>query len=615
MVFARLNPPDPVRRQAGRSAVALCRALAIAITLCAGGSLAFCAGEAKPTTPIDLQPYRVAIELSFSIRPDLDSAFRSQVIDQVRQGLDRSLGNLWEFTIQADRGHRPAGRDALERVRQAEVQVRYGTEGLDKLFLLSVEVQGGGFRVCGREWDSITSQLGPIHQADFFDRREVSRNLLSLLQGLFRPVAAISQARNGPLLLHPKGGGLAPHDEHWLPVTEGALFEAYYRYLNKEQVVERVQQVPWTYLTAGTMEAGACPVTVTSGLRGAISARRRRIEVVALMVRQRSASTRLTLVTFPPRRRPLGGIEVEIMSAARKEGHSSAETRSAGDKAAGEMAAQEHDSVPTVRLVTDRNGRVDVSSPEEADGKPVWLMVRSGQNLLAKVPFVPGIRAEEVLELPDDTLRLEVEGEVAQLQSELVDTVARRAVLSALARNRAKARDWEGADDYLKQVAAVPKSTTFLASLNAIRINGLDASRAQKDRMTELRVKRLCDETAELIKNYLEDEKLNELREEIAELKQIAQEDEAAEKQFGAEKKPPSATGKKTAVKPAAGKPEVDTLPSEAAAAGSTTETSTDAPSEKEATSETKDSKNGAMPGTDAKPGGEPRPKPKGPAF
>jgi len=588
----------------------------MAITLCAGGPLAFCAEESKPATPIDLQPYRVAIELSFSMRPDLDSAFRSQVIDQVRQGLDRSLGNLWEFTIQADRSHRPAGRDALERVRQAEVQVRYGTEGLDKLFLLSVEEQGGGFRVCGREWDSITSQLGPIHQADFFDRREVSGNLLSLLQGLFRPVATISQARNGPLLLHPKGAGLAPHDEHWLPVTEGALFETYYRYLNKEQVVERVQQVPWTYLTAGTMEAGTSPVTVTSGLRGAISARRRRIEVVALMVRQRSASTRLTLVTFAPRRRPLGGIEVEIISASRKEADASAESRSAGDKAAGETTLPDHPPVSTVRLVTDRNGRVDVTSPDDADGKPVWLFVRSGQNLLAKVPFVPGIRAEEVLELPDDTLRLEVEGEVAQLQSELVDTVARRAVLSALARNRAKARDWEGVDDYLKQVAAVPKSTTFLASLNAIRINGLDASRAQKDRMTELRVKRLCDETAELIKNYLEDDKLSELREEITELKQIAREDEAAEKQFGTEKKKPASSApKKSSAKPAAAKPSDEETASEPAAAVAPTESSADAPPEKDATSETKDSTDGEKPATDAKPKGEPRPKPKGPAF
>jgi hypothetical protein len=211
----------------------------------------------------------------------------------------------------------------------------------------------------------------------------------------------------------------------------------------------------------------------------------------------------------------LGGIEVEVLS----EIHSGQEQTPAA-------------AVETPRiLVTDRNGQVTLAGATQPLEKPLWLFVRSGQNLLARVPIVPGIRADEVLELPDDTLRLEVEGQVAQLQSELVDTVARRAVVAAMARNRAKSRQWTEVDEFLKKLQTMPGATAFAADLSAIRLNSIKTARSHKDKATELRIQKLCDETAELIRNYLDDDKVRELQEEIVELKKVAAEDAAAEAQ------------------------------------------------------------------------------------
>jgi hypothetical protein len=179
------------------------------------------------------------------------------------------------------------------------------------------------------------------------------------------------------------------------------------------------------------------------------------------------------------------------------------------------------------RLVADRNGLVVVSSSMAPAGQPVWLYVRSGQALLARVPFVPGVQSVETLELPDDTLRLETEGRVALLQAELVDAVARRAVLLAQAKGRAKAQDWDGVAEAFRQIDGMRKAPSFTVDINAIRIPALKLAKARRDRTTAARIEKLCDETAELVNNYLDEDKVKEVRDELAEMRQLSS-DEAA---------------------------------------------------------------------------------------
>jgi hypothetical protein len=190
--------------------------------------------------------------------------------------------------------------------------------------------------------------------------------------------------------------------------------------------------------------------------------------------------------------------------------------------------------------VADRNGQVTLNASLSATGRPVWLFVKSGQALLARVPIVPGAQSVETLELPDDTLRLETEGNIASLQAELVDTVARRAVLMSVARARAKAREWEAVAAILKQLDGMPKAPEFGVKINAIRVPALKTARARRDRTTEARIQKLCDELGELVTNYLDEEKTKELREELAEIRQLTADEATVEAQAkAAESKPP----------------------------------------------------------------------------
>ncbi|MFN0050733.1 MAG: hypothetical protein ACKV0T_00990 [Planctomycetales bacterium] len=498
--------------------------------VCAGLAWHGMAAEPAHRASPELQPYRVRVEIAQNAPPDFSASSRQQFLRALANALERSPGSLWQVVVTADQSARPAGLQPLERVLPAALAARATAENVDKLYLLSVESEGGRYRVAGREWDHSTAQLSPVRVRELAERRALVSAAQELLRDLFRPVGTIEQVKGGPVTLRLWGRGLVDPQADWTPTAAGSLFEAYYRYLNKDRQVERIQQVPWTYLALEESEEGATSVTVTSGLRTAFSGRRRRIESVALGVAQPLAETRLTLITRPPGRRPLAGVEVEVSSAAHPP-RNDAETSTV--------------QPPLLRLVTDRQGQVRLPTAIGESHQPVWLFVRSGQNLMARVPFVPGIRADETLELSDDQLRLDVEGQVAQLQSELIDAVARRAVLAAQARLRAKARDWPRVEQCQQQLAAMPAEKSFAADLNAIRINGLERARAQKDRLTELRIRKLCDETQELIAGYLGPDKMSELQEELAELKKIAEEDAAAEKELGEGAKKPAGEAKK----------------------------------------------------------------------
>jgi hypothetical protein len=479
--------------------------------------LACGAGSVRAETrPLELQPYRVRIEVAFASRAALSLPRRTTVLAELEQGLDRTVGDMWQATLSEDHSLGAAVGPGLQRLREDALRSEYAPAGFDKVYRLTVEAAGAGFRAAGREWDGATGQLGPTCRRGCGDPREISAMLLALLRDLFRPVTTIEQPKRGPLTLHARAGALTPRDETWRPLTEGALYEVYYRYLNKEHAVERIQQVPWTYLAVSDASAGTAAGRVISGLRAPLTARRRRVEVMGLAVRRNSPVTRLQLVTLLPTRRPLGGVEVEVSTDDPQQADDETKTTAR----------------PGDRYVSDRNGMVTLGAEVQAAPGMVWLLVRSGQNLLARVPFVAGVRELEVMELPDDTLRLEIEGRLAQLQSELVDVVARRAVLASLARHRAKARDWPRAEESLRQLTAQKDASEFLADLNAIRLPGLQAARARKDRATELRAAKLCDELAGLIKQYLDDDKLKQVREEVAEFRAIAAEESAAERQF-----------------------------------------------------------------------------------
>lgn len=513
------------------------------------------AGPAAAQETFESLPYSVRVNIAFEAGPRFNSQFRRDLLKQVADGLERSVGEFWQAEVVEESGSTFAGLAALKRLA-AESLIRVPkpvepaadepatAETLpvdpDKQYFLWVEGAGAGFSVAGREFDNATRQLGPLTTGSVLDRGEISVALLTAIARLFRPIAAVEQPRNGPPLMRARGGSFTPPDSQWQAIRPGQIFEAYSTFRNKEQVVERVQHVPWTYVVAGDSPSlGRTAGTLISGMRSPLATRRNRVQNVALAVSGRGPVTNLTLVTRPPARKPLAGLEVELSPVPYPPRD--------GEKPEGEK------SVPkNPRLVADRTGVVPLSVTTAPDGRPVWLLVHSGQVLLARVPFLPGTQESVVLELPDDSFRLETEGEIALVQAKLVDTVARRAVLMSMAKARAKDGQWDVVTGLLKDLEAMPKAATFAGEINVIRLNSRSAAKARRDATAEQRIQKLCGETLELVTNYLDEEKLKELRDEINEMRQLKNDEAALESGVKPEPAKPAAKKKKARPAPAA---------------------------------------------------------------
>jgi hypothetical protein len=530
----------------------------------AGVAVAQTASAQDAPLPLELQPYRVRLQIGFEDTPQFSAEFRAAVLENVRDRLTRYVGAFWQWEVNEEKGEFFTGLPALKRLRVESLPRGLISDDVQKVYLLQVQNAGAGASVAGREWDLLTRQLSALAVNSVYDRREIAETVLAILRDLFRPIAAIEPSKSGPIKLRARGGEFPSPDESWRPLSTGRIFEAFYCFLDKDRAVERVQQVPFTYLSATeAIDRGTAAASATSGLRAPLVARRR-IQPVALGTGRRGPETRLTLITRPPARKPLAGVEVEIADAPTPPEELTDDRR---------KAAALKDAARFPRLVADRNGLVVVSSSAAPAGQPVWLYVRSGQALLARVPFLPGVQATETLELPDDTLRLETEGRVALLQAELVDAVARRAVLLAQAKGRAKNQDWDGVAEAFSQIDGIRKAPSFTVDVNAIRIPALKLARARRDRTTAARIEKLCDETLELVNNYLDEEKVKELRDELAEMHQLAKDEAGAEARAKAaaearsEPEKKMAGGKKKTKKKAASKPAPAATPGAAPAA------------------------------------------------
>lgn len=529
-----------IHRFATRRPLCQCWPFAI-VLLC----LAHCATTRAATdSPLESQPYHVRIQIGFASSPQFDARFRQRILEQVAQGIERYVGELWQCEVTEEQGQIFSGLAALERLESGTTLEQSFPADVQKVYLLYLDASGAAIQSAGREWDVPVRQLGPLTTRAVRDRRDVSESLLALVNELFRPVAEIERTRSGTTTLCARGGRFHPPDPRWQPLPPEKLFEAYYCFLDKDQAIERVQQVPWTYVAAGQMvDDGRSDGTVTSGLRAPLGTRRNRVQTLALGINGRGAGTKLTLMTRAPARKLLAGVAVELSPVPNPPRDTERPQR---EQSQDDQSDQEPADARNPRQVTDRNGNVSISAASVSDGHPIWLLVHSGPVLLARVPFVPGLRSAETLELPDDSLRLEVEGDIALVQARLVDTVARRAVLMALARNRAKASEWEAMDGALKELREMRQAASFVSEIGVIRIRAVKAARARRDSSTEQRVQKLCGETLELVTNYLDEEKFAEFLNDLEDLRRFEREQAQATTKADVDEQKPATAKKKT---------------------------------------------------------------------
>ena len=158
-------------------------------------------------------------------------------------------------------------------------------------------------------------------------------------------------------------------------------------------------------------------------------------------------------------------------------------------KIAYQLHWKDEEDGPQTGLVTGRNGEVVI--PQRENHPTFWIRVYSGTSLLARVPYSPGLVPSDTIELPDDSIRLFVEGELQLLTDQLIDSIALRGVLVARAKKAAERGDTKLVTTLLDEYARVPAKkqfTTWIEDVQAkadIRLRDKGLRSRMVSRMTE----------------------------------------------------------------------------------------------------------------------------------
>ena len=457
----------------------------------------------KANESFESQPYRVLVSVAFDNDTGLSRDYRRATLQDLADVIDRSYGSMWQADIVENDWLFPESNVGLQRVTLDHFKSQVDTAKFDKAFLVTVEMTGSRLNVSGRQWGAATRTIGPVVSAATFDRRDVAATTADVIRQLFQPVLTVERVQGNKVTLRMQAGRHSPADPNAAQVRPGDVIQPFFRYLDEKLAVRTIQSLPWTYLIADSVDGGRVKCSLVSGLRSPLgSSRRRSVDVIALRVRPHFDSTRLKLVPQGIPSKPLIGYSVEAVTK-----------RNANDKPKREPLKQ----------VTDRRGAVDI--PTATDGPLRWLYIRSGESLLSRVPFVPGIAEAEIIQLPDDSIRLSVEGDTDLLMIRLVDTVARRAVLIARARILAREGDWKHVDEQVAKIDKLPVIKNFESELTLIRVPALEAAVRDKNRFAEANVNHICTRVSGLIKRYLDQAPVRTLKTDIAELRKLDAED------------------------------------------------------------------------------------------
>ena len=445
---------------------------------------------------------------------EADTPPSTEMLSEIRQLLTITENDILESAITEFVTKIANGKvDADKVATVSEVVFLYLTPApvtVDKIFPVTVEVEGASYVISAREWDRESELLTTVRTRTTIDRRTIASQILRLLSEVFRPITLIDEATPLTARIRYKAGEFPPGDPAFALAKKDAIYVPFFRYLDRNKVMQKLQFLPWSYITATNVERIRANCELSTGVKTPLgSFKRRRMELRALELKPYTDQTTLTLVPKRNRTRPLVGYLVavydEIPPPAPEPGEEPKEDVPEREK-------------PDIYR-SDRFGNVTISVDPN---KPLqWIFIRSGSALLAKFPLVAGAEKQMTVECPDDTIRLDVEGQIVLLQSRLVDTIAKQAMVKAMITNRLKKGEWKKVDESLKELDELPTIESFETLVSEIQYPALKKADERRDRTSKGRIKKLGETVLKVARIHLDQQKIDEFREDVVQERQL----------------------------------------------------------------------------------------------
>lgn len=494
--------------------------------------------ESKPTAQpdtrhISLRPYRIRIELAFASDCRLTDFDRRQIFTRLPQIIERSAGEKWELTT-LEPGDNTAGifenawltlptSAGLNRLSAAQVLQQYPTQAFDKLFLLTVESAGIGYQIAGREFDIDSQQLGPLVEQTTYARPFLAETSFQILRDLFSAVVTIEAVEGDQAIVSEQGSQYLTPDPAIGTLRRRDFFVPFFRYLNRDREVKDIQMIPWTYLILEEVDRKHARCSISSGLRGILSSSRRRVEMQAIRVVPRFPETELALVPRGTSTQSYAGMRVQISPLNPQEVRQLQVAAQKESEETGKKVSFEKEYI-TEELLTNREGTITVKA--DPSDPLIWLYVRSGKALVANVPYIPGIAPRTAIQVPDDRIRLGVEGELAVLNGELIEEVASLSMQMSRIRSWAKKNDWKKVDGGIRELeSGISPRQIFQDKLTVIRVTATEAAQEQRNRAAESRIATLCREAETRINRFLDPTGIIDFKAEIKDLRDLQEQE------------------------------------------------------------------------------------------
>ncbi len=441
--------------------------------------------SAAEERPWEISPYRIHVTLAADTSARPQAGLAAALARVIEQRVDSGLRPLWQVKLSlADSG--AERRTSLDPQPVEWDKLPADQRGYDKLYWMGVVAVSEGYVLSCREFDAYTRRWGPTR------RREVSQTAIlpeacfRLLTDSFTPLARVEPPNDdGQSQLVMKGGALPRLPGPDLLVAPNDVFLPLMRRTGRggELVEGGIVAIPWTFLVTTEPTRAGWTASVETALRGALSGRRRGgIEQIAISLRHALHPARVRFYARSNREQPLVGYEVFRLPAP---------------KAAPELVG-----------VTDRDGVLVVPRGEH----PVdTLLLRSDGLVLAKLLVAPGAAPTIDAPIADDIVRLTAHGEVQAVREELIDIVARRAILVARVQALLKKGEVGGARELMGELNDLPTPSVIASRVDEVR-NRLPKSEDPRVRQS---VDALFSATRELLARFLDARVITNLQAEV----------------------------------------------------------------------------------------------------
>lgn len=466
--------------------------------------------EPPEEIPFSVQPYEVLISVGFEGSGYADSSVRERVLEDLQYAVQRIYGRLWKTTIRSNDWMVPADENQLQRVSEEEMKGRFSEAEFDKVFLIVLKGDASSQKIALREFDTRVHELTPVSRSQQRDSRAVPNECARMMRDAFRPVFLFVRTFNdeeGHAIaeMQAQGGMILPPDPSATQVLPGDVLRPFRREMERRDPnkLKLLRPFELTYMRVMSVDTeitrGLATTVFLSHLNAAsYLGKGRRTQRIAL--RQRPTADQ-SVVRLVLQNRPDKPLISHRLALAYQLGYKDEED---GDQ---------------TRLVSDRNGEVVIS---RRDGHPTfWIRVYSGTSLLARVPYAPGLIPFDTVRLPDDSVRLAVEGEIQLLSDELIDAIAQREVLVARAKKLAADGDSDAVTEMFERYEAVPGKDYFLARVSDVKVNA--SKEADARRLGKKRLEALCDNFKGSVENFFTDDKRLKRLQQIQEIKATAE--------------------------------------------------------------------------------------------